>query len=500
MGVELAERLGVESAPPGVRALREAALNFYLSTEVPPDINIQAGRPEREAVLVDDPFDNARIIAWHGENLPTDVRRHMDLQRATKMTESLGAFDNQVKIPLVEGWLTSFGERETRTRLRGILAAFALEQTDRGFKPYLQRTLYENHHKHNEQAMMSDESVPLGTAKVLVSPCEPGVYGRRLGMFPEREMAVLQISWKCAAEEMILRSVSLDRASLTILRQMLLENGIVVAEDAEPQDYLAYVIPQYFNNQLEQDAFVKRFVGRFDELVIKENPELSEVPKQGVVGYDARRLHNTAESITETHPGQLALSQIHKFDQLLSKNAIKPHPLDDQVRDLAESCISGRRSDGSRLLTSIEAGKIQTLLKAENVYLEDPDQGFAIKLVIEIHNSAVEESYRDFLAGDKKALNWMKGKKITVGKLADIINKAAIAIENGRGSGGCGNSGEIKSGLPDYKIFPKQYLIAKYGIENVVYGRCFGCGKDTWVAKCSPAFCGTCDGKRSSRR
>jgi len=244
MGVEVLGRVGVDTAPLGVRELRDDALTYYLSLERPDDIHIQAGRPERSdgRIIHFDPFDNARFIAGNADaegRLDPYLRRHLDEQEAGRITESMGAFDNQGVVRYKNRRLESLGEPETRTRMRAVIAAFAMEQTDPGFGFYVRRTLYENRHKAKEHQMMDE--APVGAALVIVSPCETSVYGERLGMFPEREMAILQISWKVSPETMVLRSVSLDRASLGILRQMLAEKGVEVAADAKPEDYLAYV-------------------------------------------------------------------------------------------------------------------------------------------------------------------------------------------------------------------------------------------------------------------
>lgn len=504
MAVMVPDRISAQSAPVGVQDLREEALKYFIYGNHPEDLHVQAGRPERSVSVTHDPFDDARIIAFHGDeqgDLEPSVRRHLDIQRATRITESLGSFDNQVEVPLIEGWLVSFGERETRTRARAVMAALALEDDDSGFRPYVWRTLYENLHKAKEHDMVRAETVPVGTAMIIISPCEPGVYGKRLGMFPEREMAVMQISWKHSADAMRLRCVSLDRASLKIISEMLAENGVKVPADALPEDYLAHVLTARFNSQEEQDQFVRRFVKRFDELVLRDNPDLKEAPRQGVVGYDARNVHSSVETITDTEHGCLALQQIHKLDTRLAKNAIEPQPLDPEVRLLAAECANGRRSDGSSLLRPYEQAAIRQLLTAEKVFLEDPDQAAVMKLVIEVHSSAVEESLRDFMAGDQRAMDWMKTTALTNGRIIDIVSKGTVAIENGRGANGCGRGGEITSGLPDHKLYPNAYMLAKYGPGAVEWGTCGGCGNFRLVAKCAPPrLCGTCDGEKSRRQ
>ncbi len=504
MRAESLSTVWVESAPPGVLDQRKEALAFFTDADIDADINVQANRPPRDEIIHHDPFDGARIIAWRTENsgyLSAWDLWHLNVQRAAHTIESMGGFDTQVDIRLVGRDLVSYDERETRTRNRAVLAAFALEQTDEGFGFYVGRTLYEKRHKAKEHEMMLDRDVPVGAAMVMVSPCQPGAYGRSLGMFPEREMAVLQISWKKAQDVMSLRCVSLDRASLTILRQMLAERGVHVPEDAEPEDYLAFTAPEYFRSQAELDTYVEEFITCFDQLVAQDNPGLAGVPRQGIVGRDARNSHSSIETITETPHGQLALSQIHKLDVLLSAHAIEPSPMDNQLRELALVCADGVRSDGSPLLRPFESEAIKSMLNEEKVYLEDPAHGGVLKLIVEVHNSAIQESLRDFMAGDRSAMDWMKSSRLSKGPIAEAVGKGIVAIEQGRGASGCGSGGDIEGGLPDPKLLPDAYMMAKYGRHAVEWGSCGGCGKWRLVARCAPPqLCGTCDHKMSSRR
>lgn len=491
-----------------IAARRNDALAYYQTFEVPDDIYRQPGRPEREDhnIVHADIFDGARFVAWLGDEhgvLPPDVRAHVDIQRATHKTESLGAFDNTIEIPFINGELVSLGERELWNRRRSVMAAFVMAKTDSAFKPYARRTLYEHRHKGREEEMMLDAEV--GTAFGLFSPCEPSSIGKKLGMFPEREMAVMQISWKKSAEQpMVLRSVSFDRASLGILRQLLAEQGIEPAAGAKPEDYLSYVFQKHFKSQEEFDVYVEAIKNRFDELVLKENPHLAKAgvtPRQGVVGYDARNVHSTIDMILHTPHGQLALNQEHKVDALLARHVSASCPLAPEIRMMAGTFVNGKRSDNTPLLTPAEKTKIHELLAAENVSLDNDDQADALRLVVILHNSAIEESLRDFLAGDKNAMDWMLSEGINPNDIRAILHAGTTAIENNRASGACGSSGEIGAGnLPSYKLYPNLYLIARLGRHNVMHGTCDDCGRSNrLVGRCKPKLCGGCYGEMTDK-
>lgn len=495
----VAERAERPSGP-ARRMARSAILAFLGNPDTrSEDIHSQARRTEREGGTVfSDPFDWARIIDASGGKPSKEDIDYMFLQRATRITESWGAFSNVLRLRFVDGKLLEFGhESASRNRVRTVFTALSQYRENRAYGFNVWRSLFEHKIKLDEEEMM--RCAPIGTARVVISPCERSSYGKRLGMFPERSMAAVQISCKESDDTMVLHTFSLDRAELHILEQLLTEQGVEVASDARPEDYLAHIVHKHFNSPEELGAFKQNLIRRFDALVAMHHKHLKSYPRQGIVKEDARNLHTTAEAIIGTTEGQKALGQLYQLDARLARHVKGPAPLDPQVKKLAQQCLHVKRSDGSYLLDESDREIVRDLLCAKEVSIYDPQQSLALELIMHIHASGVEDSLRKALAGNDRALDWIVHGQLVVGEGALAATAAgAKAIEEGRGSGGCGGGAEVRTGLPDHKSNPDAYLQAKYGrAYNLRRGFCAAC--DSWglLGPCDPGFCGKCDGEDS---
>lgn len=489
-----------------VEDLRQTAFDGFFAEPLPPDIDVQAGRPKREKgpkFPHGDMFDAARLIANASGVLSPEVEAFVRANDASHMAESMGSFDTQFELDCdEEGNLVILGESKIRSHKRAVLAAFAMEEADPGFGFYTRRTLQEHLNAIGDQAMI--KQAPVGSARVLFSPCEREAYGRArsLQMQPDRNMGIMQIIWKRAERTPVLRSVSLDRASLPILRQLLVERGIEPAADAKPEDYLAYVFNMHFDSQADLDGFVKEIVTRFDELLQNHDPEIRRAglkPRQGVVGYDARSVHTTAEAILNTSHGLLALRQKRKLDAQLAEHVNRAKPLSGSLKSLAHACIHTRRSNGAELLSPSEQVKVSSLLTAKEVDLDDEIHAEALKIIMTVHNSAIEESYRMYISGNKSAMDWMLSAGIELSDVRYIMGAGTRAIEEGRASGACGAGATIEGGLPNHHSNPDGYLRAKYGeVHKLKHGFCACCDKWRLLGPCKPGFCGECDGEDDS--
>lgn len=461
-------------------------------------------RADRPELVHYDPFDNARLLqherTMYGAVRP-EARAHIDLQNATAMSESLGAFDNQVDIMVdADGDLQSLGEKELPARRRAVMAALALRASDPGFDFYVARTLFEFAHKQQEHQIMRD--APIGTACLLFSACQNSPHGERLGMFPERNMAIMQISWKRANDTLTLRSVSLDRAELDILRQLLAEEGTEVAAQAGPEDYQSYVVPLHLDSQQALDAFVAAKVSRFDELVVQRNPHLRQHnPRQGVAGFDARNLHSTVQTILGSPHGQLALCQQQKLDQELSWYVDTPRPLSDPLRRMVQQFMHARRHDGQPLLLADDQQLLRELLVAPTVNLGNKRQADALAKVITLHNTAIQKSIRNYCAGDMAALQWTHGDDFAMSEhSADIMVAAGVkGVEDGQVAGACGELISLDARAIDPRISPDLYNLARFGADGVCHGDCMACGRNGLVTKGCGRFCGQCVGADDAR-
>lgn len=467
-----------------VEQLREAHYRDYLAEM---EVETVTPKADRDDYVHADTLDNARLIAELKGEPSQDLTEYLVTQTATHTIESLGAFDTQVNIHFDGEDLISFGERESVARKRAVLAAFAMQKADEGFTFYTRRTLAENSNKSAEYQIMREG--PIGAARLIISPAEVKnfTHSRRLGMFPGREMAIMQISWKTAEDTMALRSVSLDRANLDIVRQHLERVGIQVPYGAEAEDFVGLAKELHFNSQDEIDTFVEVLVDRHD----REVGKLHKIEtKQGVTATDKRNLKLSLSDILDTGAGQLIVKQKIKLDTLISEHILHPKSLNIQIRHLAQQSIHKIRTDGTPLLNSEDRAAMRKLLATDAVDIDNETHKAAIENLIYIHSSAVEESYRKYLAGDKNALDWMLSDELGFAASVDAINSGTEAIENGRGSEACGLGSEL--GADGASVPPDAPLWVKYGWNEIIFDECVGCGYEGLVGiHCK--FCNNCD-------
>ncbi|HSE29178.1 MAG TPA: hypothetical protein VLA77_01160 [Candidatus Saccharimonadales bacterium] len=471
-----------------VEDIRQRNYREYLAQlEADPEI---APKADRADYVHADKLDAARLIAEHGGEIDDELLDFLLTQTATQTIESLGAFDSQVEIEFDGNDLISFGERESITRRRSVLAAFALKNANPEMAFYADRTLAENYNKIAENQMMYHD--PIGSAKFLISPAEMENVrlSQSLGMFPGREMAIMQISWKKSANRMALRCVSLDRANLDIVGTHLKDQEMEVPEGAKAQDFISFVKDLHFENQEQMDAFVKMIVDNHDEMVLEQ---YGIETKQGVTANDSRNLQLSLNDLLNTDAGRLLLNRKIKMDKTISEHISQRKPLGLGLRHLAQQAMQKFKSNGKPLLNMQDRHNMTRLLAASFVSVDDEGHLSAIENLIYIHSSAAEESYRKYLAGDKKAMNWMLSEELGFSDSVDAINSGTEAIEQGRGAEACGEA----SSLGEDGVDPDAPLWEKYGWKDLQFGECIGCGEEDLVGPCSA--CNKCDAEDRRR-
>jgi hypothetical protein len=181
------------------------------------------------------------------------------------------------------------------------------------------------------------------------------------------------------------------------------------------------------------------------------------------------------------------IKQRLKVDKVISGHILEPKPLDIGLRNLVQRAIHQSRANGKTLLNVDDKEQMRKLLAASSVDVENPIHRTALEKLIYIHNSAVEESYRKFRAGNKSALDWMLSDEISFADSVEALNAGTEAIEAGRGSEACGLGADI--GGDGHS--PDASLWEKYGWEDLFFGECIGCGNNDLLGPCSA--CNSCD-------
>ncbi|HEV2412298.1 MAG TPA: hypothetical protein VGS28_00655 [Candidatus Saccharimonadales bacterium] len=450
-------------------------------------------------------------------------------QIRTYSSESVGLpFANTINLTFNGHELVDQKGDSQRASLRHVaIGAHAMAAADPDYSFYAKRTVYDFQFVTQLESMMRDRDTPIGTVMGSVSPCEIEAqrHAISIGMFPNREMAVVQYARKASDSTLELVAVSLDRANPGLIREFLANHRIELPDGTPAEDVLGYSFTAQADSPHAFRQLIQGDVDRFDASLEKTS---GKETKQGQFAEDL-----TDPSTIPWHElGDLVDNQM-AFEEALSWAAMKePRQLHPLIRQHAEAALKTVRPDGRPLLNETEQMRIRRLLEAGTVHVSNLDNAEAFLILKSIQDTAVDEIIRRHMAGDHQIVRVIQSSAASADPSVQIyvvagggsigisgaqthllMQAAAEAAQAGRYAAACGSRASFGEGSPGSIFDPGQFsgivgkiirgedtsylvadnapLVMKYGKEKVHYGNCDCCGDFDELGPC--AVCNTCD-------
>lgn len=458
-----------------------------------------------------DPFAHARLIAEEG--ITDRTREYIIKQNGTRTLESI---QQPFKVTITlefdgKDFLLQSGLPMLPSMRKSILTAHALRQVDERMDFFVRRTIHEFTAKQDEIKMM--QNAPNGAVIGLFSPCETAdpKAAKEVGMFPARDMGVVQLSRKRDAQTMDIVTFSFDRFS-EVVRHMAADQAIDLPADCRNEDMLGYRFRFHTETLGDLQAYA-------EELIAKADARLEGATRQGQPDFNGK---DTARAFwEECIPVQ---QEQLRFDAAISQAAGRePLPLHPLLRHDAQAALQAVLEDGRPLLNMRERAAVGALLTAERVHIDNETHRFALHTLKKVHETGIDEVVRLYMNGQAGAFLSLpdpqrgSGGNASAGAGSRFMAVTKIAVQENRFAAGCGSDsrfgeesmrreksfvslsgGKTSGEMIQAWIFSGfEYLQRKYGRELLKYKTCRSCDAADWCGPCH--CCATCDRKDSAK-